>query len=253
MTAPILVTGGTGTLGRHVVPRLRAAGHEVRVLTRHARPPEDGVTYVTGDLAAGTGAAAAVEGVTTVLHLAGDAKNNEAVTRHIATVASAAGVKHLVNISVTAAEHLPLGYFRSKLAAEEILAASGVPWTNLRAAQFHDFVLNAFRPMGKLPVFPAPRAVRLQPVDARDVADRLVELAGGAPDGHVRDLVGPREYTMADLARGYLAARGKRRPLLPVPFPGAAGRAYRAGANLSLDGADRGTRTWEEFLAERPW
>ncbi|WP_238454487.1 hypothetical protein [Micromonospora sp. ATA51] len=56
---------------------------------------------------------------------------------------------------------------------------------------------------------------------------------------------------MAELARGYLRARGKRRPMLPVRMPGRAGRAYRAGENLTLDGADVGARTWEAFLAER--
>ncbi|WP_052851471.1 SDR family oxidoreductase [Streptomyces avicenniae] len=253
MTSPILVTGGTGTLGRHVVPRLRAAGFEVRVLTRNGRAPEDGVTYVTGDLEKDTGVAAALDGAGTILHLAGDDKNNETVTRHLVRAASDAGTPHLINISVTATDRLPIGYFRSKLAAENVLIEGGVPWTNLRAAQFHDFALNAVRVMGRLPVIPSPGGMRAQPVDARDVADRLVELAQGGPAGHVRDLVGPQVYTLGELARGYLAARGKRRPMLPVRVPGAIGRAYREGRNLVLDDVDEGTRTWEAFLAEQTW
>ena len=104
--------------------------------------------------------------------------------------------------------------------------------------------------MAKLPVIPVPAGVRFQPVDTGEVAARLVELALGAPAGLVPDMAGPRVYTMADLLRGYLRARGKRRPLVPVPLPGKAARAVRAGANLAPDRAV-GHRTWEDFLAER--
>jgi uncharacterized protein YbjT (DUF2867 family) len=99
-------------------------------------------------------------------------------------------------------------------------------------------------------VIPVPDGARFQPVDARDVAARLVELTLGEPAGLVPDLVGPRVYGMDELNRGYLRARGKRRPMMPVRMPGKAGRAYRADENLSLD-ADGGKRTWEDFLDER--
>jgi uncharacterized protein YbjT (DUF2867 family) len=90
----------------------------------------------------------------------------------------------------------------------------------------------------------------MQPIDAGEVADRLVELALGTPSGRVPDLGGPRVYELADLMRGYLTAAGKRRPLLPMPMPGKAAKAYRAGANLAPDRAV-GRRTWEDFLAAR--
>ena len=104
--------------------------------------------------------------------------------------------------------------------------------------------------MAKLPVVPVPAGFRFQPVDADDVAARLVQLALGEPAGQVSDLGGPRAYTMADLLRGYLHANHQRRLIMPVWLPGEAARAYRAGANLTSDHAD-GTRTWEEFLADR--
>jgi uncharacterized protein YbjT (DUF2867 family) len=104
--------------------------------------------------------------------------------------------------------------------------------------------------MAKLPVVPVPGGLRFQPVDARDVAARLADLTVGPPSDLVPDLAGPKVYGMGELVRGYLAARGKRRPMLPVRMPGKAGRAYRAGDNLSLE-AELGKRTWEEFLAER--
>lgn len=250
MTSTILLTGGTGTLGRHVLPLLRAAGQDVRVLSRHSREPADGVEYVTGDLFGDQGIDAALTGVETVLHLAGGPKGDEVVARNLVRAASRAGVRHLVNISVIAADRVPVGYFRSKAGAELAVAESGVPWTTLRAAQFHDLVLTVARTLAKSPVVPAP-GVRLQPVDSRDVAARLVELALAEPAGLVPDLAGPKVYEASDLLRGYLEASGRNRWVLPVRLPGKVGRVYRADENLNLAGALKGTRTWEDFLAER--
>ncbi|GAA3419891.1 SDR family oxidoreductase [Streptosporangium vulgare] len=251
MTSSILLTGGTGTLGRLVVPLLRDAGRTVRVLSRHGHEPGDGVEYVTGDLLKDEGIGPAVDGAETVLHLAGGPKGDDEATRNLVRAASRAGVRHLVYISVIGADRVPLGYFRSKLGAERAVAGSGLPWTTLRAAQFHDLVLNVVRQMARLPVIPVPGGLRFQPVDAREVAARLVELTLGEPSGLVPDLAGPKVYGMAELSGGYLRARGGRRLTVPVRIPGKAGRAYRAGENLSLEGAAVGRRTWEDFLAER--
>lgn len=251
MSAPLLVTGGTGTLGRLLVPLLRDAGRDVRVLSRRGGEPGPGVEHVTGDLLTGGGAAAAVAGAEVVVHLAGGPKGDDRATANLAAAAARAGVRHLVLISVVGADRVPLGYFRAKLGAEEAVTGSGLPWTTLRAAQFHDLVLAVVQKMAALPVVPAPGGLRFQPVDARDVAARMVELALGPPAGRVPDLVGPAEHAMGELCRGYLAAIGRRRPLLPVRIPGKAGRAYRAGENLAVVGVQRGGRTWEDFLAER--
>ncbi len=259
MSSPILVTGGTGTLGRLVVPLLTATGCKVRVLSRHRHEPRDGVEFATGDLGTGEGADAAVTGVETVVHCAGSAKGDEDKARNLVRAASAAGVRHLVNISVVGADRIPVvsgvdramfGYFASKLAAERVVADSGLPWTNLRATQFHDLLLMVARQLAKLPVVPVFAGFRFQPVDTGEVASRLVELALGEPSGLVPDIAGPRVYPMSDLLRGYLRARGKRRPIVPVRLPGKAARACREGGNLAPDRAV-GHRTWEDFLAER--
>ncbi|MUN37622.1 SDR family oxidoreductase [Actinomadura litoris] len=248
MTSTILVTGGTGLLGAQVVPLLRRAGHTVRVLSRHDRGPEDGVRYVAVDLMTGEGLDAALDGVRTVLHLAGGPKGDDVSTRNLVQAARRAGsVDHLVLISVVGADAVPIGYFARKAAAEAIVAASGIPYTILRAAQFHELALKTVRAMAKAPVLPAPGGVRWQPVASGDVAARLAELTLGAPAGRVSDLVGPRVYTLEELQRGYLAAVGRRRMRLPIRVPGKIGKAYRSGVNLSLD-ASVGTRTWEEFL-----
>ena len=259
MNAPVLVTGGTGTLGRLVVPRLRDAGREVRVLSRHRREGGQGVQLATGDLATGEGIDAAVEGTEVIVHCAGTTRGDEGKARHLVRAASRAGVRHLVHISVVGADRVPLasgidramfGYFGSKLAAERVVAGSGLPWSTLRATQFHDLLFLVVGQLARLPVVPVPAGFRFQPVDPGEVADRLVELALGGPAGLVSDLGGPRVYEISTLVRGYLRARGRHRPILPVRVPGAAAHAFRAGANLAPDRAV-GRRTWEEFLADR--
>jgi uncharacterized protein YbjT (DUF2867 family) len=131
-----------------------------------------------------------------------------------------------------------------------VIAGSGLGWTTLRATQFHDLALLTVRQLARLPVVPVPAGWRFQPVDAGEVAERLVELALGAPAGLVPDLGGPRIYELAELVRSYLRATHRHRPILPVRTPGRAARAVRAGANLAPERAV-GRRTWEEFLAER--
>jgi uncharacterized protein YbjT (DUF2867 family) len=247
-----LVTGGTGTLGKLVVPRLRAAGRDVRVLSRR-----DG--DVIGDLETGEGIAAAVEGAESIVHLAGSAKGDEDKARHLVEAALGSGRRpHVVYISVVGADRVPIrsrtdramfGYYGSKHAAERIIAESGLPYTTLRATQFHDLVLTMARGMAKLPVIPAP-GLRFQPIDAGEVADRLVELTLAPPAGLVEDMGGPRAYPLPDLIRGYLRATHKHRAIVHVRPPGAAARALREGANLTPEHAV-GRRTWEDFLAER--
>ena len=258
-----LVTGGTGTLGRHVVPHLRDAGLTVRVLSRrgHEAAAAEGIERVTGDLTTGEGIEAAVVGTEIIVHCAGSSKGDEEKTRTLIRAASQAapGMRHLVYISVVGADRVPVvsgvdramfGYFASKLAAERVVADSGLPWTTLRATQFHDLILLVARQMAKLPVIPLPAGFRFQPVDAGEVAARLAELALGTPSGLVPDFGGPAMYSTAGLLRGYLRAVGKRRPIVPLWLPGKAARAVQAGANLAPERAV-GQRNWEEFLADR--
>jgi uncharacterized protein YbjT (DUF2867 family) len=260
MTSPILVTGGTGTLGRHVVRRLRGAGFDVRVLSRRSQAARDGIQFLTGDLATGEGIEPAVDGVAAIVHCAGSNKGDADLTRNLVRAASSqTRLPHLVYISVVGADRIPIasrvdramfGYFESKRETEGVVAGSGLPWTTLRATQFHDLILLVAQYLTKLPVVPIPAGFRIQPVDADEVAARLVELTLGEPAGLVPDIGGPRVYGAAELLRGYLRATKQRRLILPVWLPGKAARVFRAGANLAPEQAV-GSRSWEEFLADR--
>jgi uncharacterized protein YbjT (DUF2867 family) len=261
LAPPILVTGGSGTIGSLVVARLLDAGQTVRVLSRGRRGmvPSPGVDLVTADLESGDGVDAAVAGSEIVIHLAGSAKRDDVKTRHLVDAATRAGTRHLVFISVVGADRIPVlsgldrsmfGYFAAKAESERIVAGSGIPWSTLRATQVHETAFATVESMARLPLIPVPSGFRFQPVDAGEVADRLVELALGEPSGLVPDLGGPRDYAMGDLVRSYLRAAGRHRAIIGMPVPGTAASALRAGANLAPDRAV-GRRTWEAFLDAR--
>ncbi len=157
MRPSILLTGGMGTLGGHVAPLLREAGHQLRILTRGSRTSEQpGIEYVTGDLRKGAGIEPAVDGIETIVHLAGGPRGDDVATRDLVRAAARTGVQHIVYISVIGADRVPLGYFRAKLEAERVIAESGIPYSTLRAAQFHDLVLAVVFNLTQQPAITVP-------------------------------------------------------------------------------------------------
>ncbi|GLW55910.1 SDR family oxidoreductase [Kitasatospora phosalacinea] len=259
---PILVTGGTGTLGRAVVRRLLSRGCPVRVLSRQAHTPgEHG--WAVGDLVTGRGVEAALAGAGTVVHCATtNGKRDVAATRRLVEAAGGAGVAHLLYVSIVGVDRVPLGYYRAKAECERLVVESGLGWTVLRATQFHDLVLRVLDGLSKAPVLVVPRGVAFQPVDVRDVAERVAQLAEAGPAGRAGDFGGPEVRPVEALAAEFLRARGRRRPVLRAPVPGGTARALRAGGNLVAPGRavppgdlvpahPAGRITFAEFLAER--
>ncbi|MFE3170972.1 SDR family oxidoreductase [Amycolatopsis sp. NPDC059090] len=245
MTNLILVTGGTGRLGRALVPRLAADGHAVRVLSRRA--PADEQTR-RGDLLTGEGLDDALDGVEAIVHCAtGNGRSDIDGTRNLVQAAARTGRPHLLYVSIVGVDRVELSYYRAKLACEQLVERSGLPWTIQRTTQFHELVAWMCTSQRWLPMIVMPRGVSFQPVDTADVAARLATLVG-APAGRAPDLGGPEVRPAADLARAYARSRALRRPVLPVPMPGAAIRGYREGGHLSPGHAD-GRITFDQFLA----
>ena len=241
----VAVAGGTGLAGRHVVDSLTRAGHESVVLSRSS-----GVDLVTGAglAAALAGADAVIDGsnVTTTKRAVAE-RFFTATTTHLRDAAAAAGVGHYVLLSIVGVDRVDLGYYAGKRRQEQLLAAGPVPWTVLRATQFHEFaeqVLERLR--GPVAVVPA---MLTRPVAAAEVADALVEaVTAGPADGYATELAGPEVLWLADLARLVLSRRGRRRPVLSVPLPGRAGRELRTGGSLPLGGFREGKRTFADYV-----
>jgi uncharacterized protein YbjT (DUF2867 family) len=251
MTSPVLVTGGTGRLGRQVVTRLVDAKCDVRVLARHQRDTLPQVTFFTGDLRRGEGIDPAVRGVSAIIHCATSTKGDADATRNLVSAATRIGSPRLVHPSIVGIDRIASwGYTKAKLEAERIVENSGLPWTIIRLTQFYDYCFDNSAKLAKFRVVaPVPAGFRVQPVDPGDVAVRLVELALGEPAGRAPDMAGPHVSTWVDLFRSYLAATHRHRRLIPVLIPGT--KAVRDGALLPSSGYTLGTRTWDEFLAAR--
>ncbi|MET0234918.1 MAG: NAD(P)H-binding protein [Kibdelosporangium sp.] len=244
MSKTILVTGGTGNLGAHLVRLLSQAGHDVRVASRRTG---DGLATV--DWKTGAGLADAVAGVEVIVHCAGDHRGND-VERRLVAAARQAGTSHLVYISIVGVDRIPFFYYRTKLVGERLIEASGVPWTVLRATQFHDLIRVVLATSARLPVMLVPD-LRFQPIEAGEVAERLAVLAAGPPAGRVPDIAGPHVHALRDLARMYLRATGRRRPVVPFGLPGKAFREFKAGHNLA-PGQAVGRITFADQLAAHP-
>ena len=240
----IAVAGGTGAVGRHVVVAARDAGHDPLVLARST-----GVDLVTGNGLDLTGVAAVVDVTSTRARTADDARAFfGAVTRGLLAAEGVAGVGHHVTLGIVGSTDAPYDYYAGKALQEELVEAGPVPWTILRATQFHEFAAQIYGQYTVGPIVLVP-AMRSQPVAAREVAQRLVELATAAPAGHAPDLAGPREERMVRMTRAWASAGGRRRPILEIPVPGPFGRALRDGTLLPRAGASIGRQTFDEWLA----
>ena len=244
----VLVTGGTGVLGRRVVERLGSAGVGARVMSRSGRPGT-----VRGDLLTGEGLDAAVRGMETIIHSASSPfrqarRVDVEGTRRLMEAAAGAGVSHLVYISIVGVDRASsYPYYRVKLETERVVEGSPVPHTILRATQFYDFVLMAVRSLDRLPVMPVPAKLLGQPIEVGEVAGRLAELALSRPAGRVPDVGGPEVGTLADSARRYLRVLGSPKRVIEFPLPGRTARAIREGA-LTCPENRYGRIRWEEFL-----
>lgn len=251
MTA-VLVTGGTGTLGREVVRHLTAGGHGVTVTSR--RRPSPGETSapatVTVDYGTGAGLDDAIGAADAVVHCATSFRREVDLTRAVLASARRRSCRHLVYVSIVGVDRLPLPYYRSKYESERLIAESGIPWTVLRATQFHPLVFALLSTLARAPVLPVPHGVRVQPIHVPEVAAALADLATGPPQGRVPDLGGPEVRDVAEYARAVLRATGRRRRLLPVRLPGKVFRGYRDGLHLAPDRAV-GRVTFEQYLRQR--
>jgi uncharacterized protein YbjT (DUF2867 family) len=244
----VLVTGGTGRLGMRVMDRLRAEGLEPRVLSRSGRPGT-----IKGDLLTGEGIETAVRGTNTIIHAAQSPTRKSrrtAVegTERLLKIAARSGVSHFLYISIVGLDGVPISYYREKLDAERLVESSPVPWTILRSTQFHEFLLSMAQALDRVPfIAPVPKGWLFQPIDASEVADRLVDLALGLSAGRVPDIGGPKVRTLANLTRAYLSAKGSKKGVVEVPLPGKAALALREGAQVA-PASVWGDITWEEFL-----
>jgi uncharacterized protein YbjT (DUF2867 family) len=251
----VLVTGGTGALGRQVVMQLRQAGHRARILSRN---PRGHVESVQGDLATGAGLLKAVSGMDAIVH-AGSATremfNGRATdvvgTRRLLALAREAHVRHVVYVSIVGMEGVAYPYYRTKLAAEAVVRENIVPWSILRATQFHTLMEVFLGGFCKLPgIATVPLKWQFQPVDTRDVAQRLVDVVTHEPAGLLPDFGGPEVRDFKSIAESWLAARKETKRLINLWLPFKFSRQFAQGQLLCPEHRE-GTITFEQYLSEK--
>ena len=259
----VLVTGGTGHLGRDLVARLKGS-YRVRVFARSPGSDTD-VEWIRGDLATGEGVVDALTGSQTVIHAAtlspaarrgypvpkdlwsspGDV--DRAGTARLLERAAAAGVGHIVYVSIVGIDKPRVPYLRRKLEAENLIRSGPIPWSIARATQFHWLQDRMLGNIARLPLVPLPANLPIEPVDTTDFADFLVECVGNGPGGRLADFGGPEVLTFAEAFDQWRQIRARRVRTLPFPLP----RPLRDGVaamSLTKPGSRRGTLTWAEWL-----
>ena len=251
----LLVTGASGVLGREVLLAARSVGMPVRALSR--RPPAehtDGEEWMQADLVTGQGIDDAVRGCDTIVHAASDPRKPDAVdvngTRRLVESAIRADVRHLVFVSIVGVDGNPYPYYERKLAAEHLVSAAGLPFSILRATQFHSLLDQLFTAAARVPlVMPLPARFVVQPVEASEVAGRLMRCLADGPRGRVTDFGGPEVLPVREAARQWQEARHVSKRIVSIHVPGPTAVAFRAGRNTAPD-ADRGTISWREWLMQ---
>lgn len=242
------MAGASGTIGTPIAAALAARGHEVRALSR-------GSAEFPVDLRTGAGLGAALAGCQVVVDAtnAGPGRRSAYAVlveggHRLLEAARQAEFGHHVCLSIVGIDRVPLPYYRVKLEQEQLVRNAGVPFSILRATQFHPLIADLLSAGGRLRLLPGGSA-RLQPVDPAEVAELAADLAEGAPTGGRTTMAGPRVQELGELARAWRSAGGGSGAVVPVPLAGELGRALRAGALTDRKPDRRGSVDFETWLA----
>ncbi|MDP0499410.1 MAG: NAD(P)H-binding protein [Verrucomicrobiota bacterium JB022] len=247
--AKVLVVGGTGLIGAKLVASLRQSGYDAV-----AASPSRGVNAVTGE-----GLAEAIRGTQVVVDVSNAPSfEDQAVfdffsgsTRNLVAAARDAGVQHYIALSIVGTDRLlASGYFRAKLEQERQIAASGIPYTIVRATQFFEFVDSIAYVATQGQVVRAS-SVQMQPILADDVVALLVEDAASAPQNRIVDIAGPEVIRQDAFLGQFLTATEDARRLVVDPDAGYFGIPVEDDSLVPLGEARLGQARFGDWLAAR--
>jgi uncharacterized protein YbjT (DUF2867 family) len=244
----IVVIGGSGLIGSKLVSKLREQGHEAI-----AASPKSGVNSITGQ-----GLAEALKGASVVVDVtnspswedAAVLKFFETSTRNQLTYEAVAGVKHHVALSVVGTERmLASGFFRAKMAQENLIKSSSIPYTIIRATQFFEFVKGIADSSTEGNKVRLPTAL-IQPMAADDVASAVGRIATGAPANGTVEIAGPEKFRLDELVRKSLATHKDPREVVADPQARYYGVEIGERTLLPDDGAQLGETRFETWLTQ---
>ncbi len=241
----VAVLGGTGLLRQRVVRELEKDRLEHIVAGRSAEGPQ----AVKVDIDTGQGVPAAIADCDTVMMLSSNpAKSRQVDVEGSRRLLPLIEDRHLIYISIVGVDQHPFRYFRAKYEIEQMISADVENYSILRATQFHDFVAFLMARLSRMwPYCLVPGGFVFQPVDTKEVARHLVDIAKAGPGAMLPDLAGPEVLDIKTLARTYMTAIGRERPVLGVHLPGKSAKAFRNGIHTNPERAV-GHKTWEQHL-----
>jgi uncharacterized protein YbjT (DUF2867 family) len=244
----IVVIGGSGLIGTKVVSRLRQKGHEVV-----AASPNSGVNTVTGE-----GLAEALAGARVVVDLANSPSFEDKAAleffetsgRNLLAAEAAAGVTHHVALSVVGTDRLlEMGYFRAKMAQEDLIKASGIPYTIVRSTQFFEFT-GAIAQAGTVGQTAHLSPVLFQPIASDDVADAVADVTLGAPVNGTIEIAGPDRVPIDELVGRFLSATHDPRTVVADAHARYFGIEVNDQSLIPCDNPRIGATRFEDWLSQ---
>lgn len=249
----ILITGGAGTLGREIIRQLNHNGRQISVITTKDDPglPE-GLNIIKGNILDIDSIKEAVADAAIIIHAASNPLNAQLVdmegTQNILAYVNKNKLRHFIYISIAGVNKSDFPYYKIKYQVEQLIAAANIPFTILRATQFHEFVLyRMIKPYDTGSSLVVPAGLKFQPIDISDVAGKVVSQVAGGANNETITIGGPQVLTIEEMARDYLKTLNRADELKTENMAGERFDMLRSGINLCEDHAF-GTKTWQQFL-----
>lgn len=245
-----MVTGSTGHLGSALLNQLTNSDYKVKVTSRRKPDSTDKFEWVYSDFLSGEGLEEAVKDVEVIIHAATSPQKNSKmidVTGFGKFLSKLQHIKHFIYPSIVGIEDVPLKYYRHKLEAEELLKNSSIPFTIVRATQFHSFVESLLISKPLFNRYFVPRNIKFQSVDKGEFSNHLIDLINKDPQGRIDDFGGPSIMTLKEMAELKIKINNETNKVVSIPLTGKLYNSLLDGKNTNIN-QKIGKITFEEYL-----
>lgn len=248
----ILITGASGTLGTQLCNVLHENNISFRAAGRSKPKLPYDVEYCKMDLDTGEGFSEALNGIKYIFHLASgtsrrNIKTDAEKTESLIAASGQRQISHFIYISIVGIDKIPYSYYIDKLNSEEKIIHSGLPYTILRATQFHEFIDLVFAKLTRFPIGLVPKQFKIQPVETRTVAAELFKIYQSGPQNKIINTGGPEILTLGEMVKPWLKAKNRKKIIVNFPWFGKTAEALKKGYN-TCDETASGSITWKQYL-----
>lgn len=251
----ILLTGGTGTLGREIIKQLLSKNYVVSVISSNNKPdlPEQ-IKVIHADLTKKESIPADIKNATVIIHSASNPANAQSVdlegTRNLLAAIDKGHTKHFIYVSIAGVDKSSYPYYQVKREVEKMIQASAIPFTILRATQFHDFVLHRMiRPFDSGPgsVLKIPKGLQFQSIDKKEVVYKILDLIADDALCEIVTIGGPKVQTLEEMAQIYLDVLDRKDNIEAEKMESERLAMLSSGINLCPDHTYGGI-SWRQFI-----